>query len=452
MTTYFVAASGSNTSPYDTWAKAATSLQTALTEATGSGDIVAIQYNGVPSADSAIAADKTWTIGGNILIIASTNSGTDTITPTPMGDINYLGAASTAYSLTIQGAFNVRLHGITFRCAGTGPKNIKTAASDLAHYEFEGCIFYNNNNDYRGAITFGPSGLRTGQAYVKLVNCELLFGHVSQKVIFNAKAVLENCRLHASTVAPNVGLFNLGGVQDVSGSTLDASNCDFSLLGSNAIFVDPVAAPGTAWLRNCKLGAGFAGLGPGTNLSGHETFLFNCSSGDQHYHIGHYNPLGSTICETGIYANDGAQYDGTNYVSLRINTTANCSILTPYTSPWFEQYHDATSAITPSVEILRDGSATAYQNDEVWGEFGYQGTSGSTQGSVVTDRAAWMASPADQTGGVGTSGWTGEGGTAWSGKLNPTAAITPAEIGMLRARVVVAEPSITVYVDPTIRL
>jgi hypothetical protein len=48
MADYFVASGGTNTAPYDTWEKAATSLQTALTAATTNGDRVIIQYNGVP--------------------------------------------------------------------------------------------------------------------------------------------------------------------------------------------------------------------------------------------------------------------------------------------------------------------------------------------------------------------------------------------------------------------
>ena len=50
MALLFVASGVSNTSPYETWAKAATSLQTALTAATA-GDVVVIQRNAVPSGD-----------------------------------------------------------------------------------------------------------------------------------------------------------------------------------------------------------------------------------------------------------------------------------------------------------------------------------------------------------------------------------------------------------------
>ena len=51
MATYFISNGGSNTSPYDTWAKAATTIQTALTAASTDGDIVVLQYNNIPTTD-----------------------------------------------------------------------------------------------------------------------------------------------------------------------------------------------------------------------------------------------------------------------------------------------------------------------------------------------------------------------------------------------------------------
>jgi hypothetical protein len=183
-----------------------------------------------------------------------------------------------------------------------------------------------------------------------------------------------------------------------------------------------------------------------------EVYLYNCMSGDTHYGFAHYNPFGQTVVDTSIYASDGAEYNltGTKY-SWRIDTTSVCTMYHPYVSPWIHQHHEGTSAITPYLEILRDGSTTAYQDDEVWAEFSYQGTTGFPLGVFVNDRMTLLGTPANQAAGVGTSGWTGEAGSAWSGKLATNATITPAEIGNLSARVCVGEPSTTVYVDPQIR-
>ena len=122
-----------------------------------------------------------------------------------------------------------------------------------------------------------------------------------------------------------------------------------------------------------------------------------------------------------------------------------------------EQYHSGTSAITPFLEGLRTSSANSYddtvaQNDEIWAEFSYQQTASSTQATIDrSSEKALTAAAANQTSAKSaTTDWTGELTYKSTFKLTG-ASITPAEIGMLRARVCVGEPSKTFYVDPTIR-
>jgi hypothetical protein len=118
-------------------------------------------------------------------------------------------------------------------------------------------------------------------------------------------------------------------------------------------------------------------------------------------------------------------------------------------------YNTGTSGITPRFEILRDGSATAYTDAQVWGEFSAKVTSGSTQATFYNDRQAladWAAgtTASDQAAGAGLGSWTGESGTAWSGKVDSGSTITPAENGHIRGRVVVGVASSTFYVNPQI--
>jgi hypothetical protein len=201
-------------------------------------------------------------------------------------------------------------------------------------------------------------------------------------------------------------------------------------------------------LVNSKIGSGVT-VAPTWNHPGEgEITLRNCNSGDSHYSLAHYNYLGSTVISTSIYTGTASTDYGTS-LSWVVASSANSTFYKPYVSPWIDVYHDGTSAITPSVEVVRDGSATAYQDDEIWAEWSYQGTTGSTRASFVNDRMAILGTAANQaTGALGASDWTGEGGTAWFGKLTPTSTITPAEIGHLRVRIYVGEASTTVYVDP----
>lgn len=449
MADYFVAEGGSNTAPYDTWAKAATSLQTALTAATGDNDRVIIQYDGVPTPDDAeVGADTTYTFGGNIALIASTNSGTSTVTPTAMGAANWIGNSTTNRSITLAGAFRVHVYGVTFRTAGTTSDSILLGSTNDSHYEFDSCYFWSGNTGTAARIRLG-TGTSTNNIYTRAVNCTFRVGGTNQPIrLGSGRIVLENCTLSSAGSAPTT-LFEL----DYPGPETVFIGCDFSHAGTANLAASATDGAKTVVFQNCKLGSGYVALAaqsPANKGSG-VVWIFDCAAGDEHYHLQYHDAFGSLTTDTAIYANDGAQYDGTNYCSWKIVTTANCSFYTPFVSPWFDVYHSGTSAVTPSIEILRDGSATAYQNDEVWGEWAYKGTTGSTQTTLVNDRKALTAAAANQDAGVGTSGWTGENATAWSGKL-AGASITPAEIGHIRGRVLVGEPSITVYVDPQTRL
>lgn len=105
------------------------------------------------------------------------------------------------------------------------------------------------------------------------------------------------------------------------------------------------------------------------------------------------------------------------------------------------------SAITATIEILHD-SATNIQDDEIWMEMQYLGTSGVPLSLFVDDAAAdYLATPADQA--DSSASWTTTGMTnPNTQKLSVT--FTPQEKGFIHAVVKLAKASYTVYVDPKI--
>lgn len=447
MADYFVASGGSNTSPYDTWAKAATSLQTALTAASSTGDRVIIQHNAVPSGDAEVAGNTTYTVAAHIAVIAASNDGGSSFTPTPMATSNWIGNSTTNRSITLAGAFRVYFYGITFRTAGSTSVQILLANTNTAHQEFEDCYLWMGNTGVNSYLAVGNGGA-DGRSFARLINCTFRFGTTNGQIRNRkCRTFIEGGSVSSAGSAPTT-LFesdSSGGYMiDVEG--MDLSHVTGTLAAANS------SGPMTVWLKNCKLGSGVTPLAAGTTRSGNTVWMFDCAAGDEHYHLRYDDAFGSLTVDTGIYANDGAQYDGTNRCSWKIVTTANCSFWTPFVSPWFDVFNSTLAALTPSIEILRDGSTTAYQDDEVWGEWAFKSTAGSTQSTIVNDHKSLVASAAAQANGVGTSGWTGEGGSAWSGKLQPAGTITPAEIGHIRGRVCVGRPSSTVFVDPQTRL
>ena len=443
MATYFVANSGSNTAPYDTWAKAATSLQTALTAASTNGDVVAIDYADVPSGDNELAADTTYTFAANVALVASTNSGTSTITPTPMGTAEWIGNSTGNRFISIAGAFRLYFYGITFRLAGSATELLTLAVTDGQHCEYEECYLWQGNT---GAASHIRVGIGDAQVFVKLKNTTVRFGNTAQSVFVSGRLQVEGSSVSSTGSAP--GNFISFAVQDSAGSTAEFLGCDLSHCGSGNLVGDSTTAAATAKFSQCKLGSGYVMLATQTNLnrSSAEVYVFDCASGDTHGLFGYANAMGSVVSDTGIYLAGGAAAQ-----SWKIVTTANCSFYTPFETPWFGYYNTGTSAITPYVEILRDGSATAYQDDEVWMDIAAKVTTTSTIATLYSDRMTLLGTAANQDAGAGLGSWTGESGTAWSGKLALGSSITPAENGHIQARIVVGEPSITVYADPQIR-
>ena len=446
MATYYVSSvDGSNSDDGTTWALAVATLEYAVETLAATGGPHTILVDSAHS--ESLSADTTITAAQDLRIISVNRSGSDA----PLAGA-LIGAQATNYSITLAGARQVFVSGITFR-TGTNTSATEAlimGATDGMDYEFEGCTFnLSANNNANSYVAFGATVTSTFNSFVRLRDCTVRFSNVLQSAYFFARGEAINLTIDSAGTTPNAGI------------SPSSAGCNWWFEGCNltkasGTLVGNAAGGGTAELSfsSCSIASGVTVLATATTIL-HEAqttvYLFNCSSGDEHWHFGHFNPLGSTVAQTSIYANDGAKYDGTNGVSWLITTTANANFYTPYSSPWIDTYA-AAGTVTPSVEIVRSGSATAYQNDEVWPEFSYQGTSGSTKATIVSGRTAvWPLSPSNlATGDLDGSGWTGENATSWFGKLSP-GEITIAEIGHLRARIVVGEPSITVYADPTIR-
>lgn len=443
MAILYVASTGSNTSPYDTWAKAATSPATAISAA-AAGDTIYIH-----GETFTISTTTTYTLNGTtaapVKLIATNDKANEP--PHTLSTSAVIDASGTpSVSITINGCGYI--YGVEFKSGGsTNAASIIIATTDEKEIEAEQSKFTIANTNNSSRIYLGADNVANKS--LKTRNCTFTFGNSSSQGFVNAADWYSNGDTFAkTTTSPNV-LFK----ESDRANSVRVVNADFSQI-TTALFGASNYSSGITIVENSKLASGVSIVSGYTNLGHGDVYMFNCSSGDEHYHFAHYNGRGQTVVDSGIYVSDGAEYNtaGSKY-SWKITTTAKCSFYTPYVSPWVRLYNETTSAITPWLECMRDNSSGAvYQDDEVWAEFSYQGTTGYPLGVFVTDHMALLGTPADQTASSKTAtDWTGETGTPGFFKIGPAASITPAEIGPLSARVVVGEPSITVYVDPQIR-
>jgi hypothetical protein len=436
MATYYLNSGAAGTGSGADWTNAFTTYAAAIAAASASGDVIKVHKTHTEE----LAVDTIYTHLNNIAVICVDKDASDALAT--MGTAAWIGNSTANRSVTIAGAFKLYFYGITFRCAGSSADSLILADTDKQQCEYESCYFWNGIT-----ATSYIYLLTADNAYVHCKNCTFRVGATGSSIrIEGGRARLTGGSISSAGSTPTL-LFHVVGTVNQEAATLDVVAFDASLV-TGTLIGSATDTPIRVMLSQCKFGAAVTVMATQTttSLASAEVYVFDCASGDTHGFFGYYNALGSVVSDTGIYFTSGAAAQ-----SWKIVTTGNCSYYTPFETPWFGYYNTGTSAITPYIEILRDGSTTAYQDDEVWIDVLAKVTASSTQSSLSTDRMAVLGTAANQAAGAGLGSWTGESGTAWSGKIGLGASITPAEVGHIQARIVVGEPSVTVYADPQLR-
>ena len=430
MTIYYVDSAATGTNAGTSWTNAWTSIASAFSNVTTAGDVVYVSH----THSESLSATTTYTVTSNHtktapLKVYSVNKGTGVYTPGAL-----IGAQSTSQSITINGSnTGLSVYGLTFRIPGTTNVSMTFGSSAGCFYTFVDCGFLLLTTSTSPSIFFANVGANSG-AKVDLENCEFQFGSTSQEIILRGALFrFADCTAENSSAAPTTI------INATTGSNAQFIGCDLSNSGT-LINSDHISS--FVEFIHCKIPSTFSAGGAGTAR------LFDCHSGDTHLQFAQSNEFAELSLDSSIYANDNISGNR----SWKITTTSDASRYNPFVTPWISVYHDGTSAITPYLEILRSGSSTAFTNAEVWAEWSYKGTSGSTRATIANDGALPLATPANQTASsLGAAGWTGENATSWFGKIGPASAVTPAEVGDLAFRICVGAPSTTVYVCPSIR-
>jgi hypothetical protein len=447
MATYFVASGGSNTSPYDTWAKAATSLATALAAATSNGDVVVIQYNAVPSGDKEVSSDTTYTAAANVSIVSASNDGGSSYTLTVMGTSNWIGNSTTNRSITFAGDDKtVYLYGLTVRVSGSTVDHITLANSLGQVVTADTCYLWLENTSSTAAIRLST----LVGAVASAINCVFRFGASGHSLRGVGYVEVIGGSVSSDGTIPTAMLTS-GSADNMVLTGVDLSAITGTLCGDSQAYARYV-------IERCKLGAGVEILAAQTSNPTAATpyvVVSDCSSGDTHTFFGAYNGVGRAVCSTACYVTAGAAAQ-----SWEIITSANCSPSNPFITPWIDMYNSGTSEITPYIECLRNnGTATKYTDNQVWAEFSYKDTSGSTIASGNrTDRQARAdilagTSATVQADGVGTGSWTiGSSNSPASFKCDSGTSMTPDEVGYIRCRIGIGIASVAnLFIDPQIR-
>ena len=421
------ASTGSNTSPYETWAKAATSFATALAQCSAN-DTLQLDMANVASADNDIGANV-WTVPANVTIHVGTQSGASGITTGVMGTTYWIGNDTTAATLRLRCSGPARIiGGLTMRNAGSGQLFLNDAAP--GSLVADTMRLWNSDTSAGGFVTIGHLESHT---------------HVGKLTLdINDSSPVWACNLGGYCVFDEFYLQQAaksGGIFDsVTSCEMYIHGGDLSAQGSSGVLGDDYTS-GCAqiYIENTILPTSFVALATQTNGShaGVRMTLRDCSSNGSSVPFVYADALGEIRIDTGIYLTAGISGS-----SWKITTTSNCSANNPFSSPWIAEYKTSGS-VEPKFEVLRDGSTTAYTDSQFWMETMAKVTSSSVKATLHTTQGTGTDIPT----GAGLGSWTGESGTAWSGEITQ-GSITLDSAGYVKSRIIAAVASSTIYVDP----
>lgn len=440
---YLRSTDGSDSNDGSTWALAKATLAAALTAA-GAGGTVYVSRDHAETQATAMNLDSPGTAASPVRVLCVNDAAEPPTALATTATVSTTGNAAMNFT-----AGYVYCYGVTFNC-GSGFNNARmnfgalTTSSWWWRIERGKLALVATGNDM--PIIVGTSvGAGVGTGQLELVDTVVSFAHAAQHIRVHRNFSWRGPSDAAGTVgtAPTALIVIPG--RGVSGPTVKVSGVDLS--AASGALVDVAGAAGArVSFENCKLHAS-ATVTTGTPFGPNGTIveLVNCDSADTNYNYHRHSYQGDITDETTIVRTDGAS-NGDVPFSLKMVSSANAKFFSPLESPPVTVWNETTgSAITVSIPVVTDG--VTLTDAEAWIEVEYLGTSGFPLSTIASDRAAdILATPANQTTDA-TSTWTT---TGLSSPLKQTlsVSITPQEKGLIRARVMLARASTTMYVDP----
>ena len=371
------------------------------------------------------------------------------------------GNITTGATVSTAGAFSITFtlgwiycYGVTFQAAvggttGNGSITIK-GASGAGYYYFENCSFQIASSSTNQTITVG--GATSSYDTIYWNNCTVKFGFTNQRIAtFNCQFYWNNTGSvlvgGSSVPAPLVATGTSCAVIDAVMEALDLSQV-VNLWGNIGVNY----SQGTVLIKDCKLNASATVTTPGVTQ---QTVQFvRCDNGATAYKSARYTYEGTETTETAITRVGGATDPAAQQQSRKVVTTANSQWLMPFRAEPYAIWNATTGANVVVTVCGTINSASLPNNDDIWLEVEYLGSSSTPVGSIVTTtKASLLASNAAVASDGST--WNGGGsGAGWSPfKLTTTlSSPQPGMAGYIHARVRVGKASATYYIDPQITL
>jgi hypothetical protein len=441
MAVYYVYSGAGGSNNGSSWANAFTTLTTAFaTEA--AGDTLYVAHDHAESTAAAITLTSSGTVSNPTKVICVNRAGS-----VPPVSADRLATAQVATTGASSITFNGYTHydGILF-VAGNAANvaHIIIPGSAPASLRFDNCSLRLNTTSTTSRISFGNLG-GTGGSYVELNNTTASFGNINQAFDLTAEMKWRNTASALLGTIPTTllvpsGLATRGADVECIGVDFSAATSGKTIAGSSA----PVTANRFRFI-DCKLDAAVTKSAVPLSHGSSEIDFIRCGASGINYSTFRHRISGTLDHDTTIVRSGGAS-DGTTPISWKIVTTANCYYSIPFECPPIAIWNDTIgSSVTATVEGIWGGGAVP-NDDDVWLDVQYLGSSSSPQASFVNDgKADLLATAAGQTSSSAT--W---GGSTTKFKLNVS--FTPQQKGWVYCRVKVGKASSTFYIDPLVTL
>jgi hypothetical protein len=426
------------------WANAYTTLTAAYAGA-AAGDTIYMAHDHAESTAGAVTLTSPGTAAAPCLVLAVNKAGSvppvsADLVATPTASVTTTGANAITF------AGHVFYRGVTFNC-GTGATNASLTLTSTGRHYFKLCALKKLGTT--NSTTAFNIGTTTGSTAFNVIfdQTTVQFGGTGDIMS------IRNCDFHwkdtptaiQGAVFPTA-LFSSG----LTAATVFIEGVDLSALVAGKTLVAASPSPTRFIFKNCKLGAGVGISATNAAPASGEVILQNCDSGDTNYrNERHRNYLGVQTTETAITRTDGAA-DGTTAAAMKMVTTANTEWHAPFECLPIAVWNDTTgSSVTVTVEGVWDAGAVP-NNDEIFADIEYLGTSGFPLGTFATTGKADILATAAATTSSAAS-WTTTGlSTPVTFKL--VKAVTPQEKGWITVYVKVAKVSSTFYICPEVTL
>ena len=418
---------GTNTSPYETLVKAATTFLVAVDQLVAGEDLlIGMDHVETPGSSQTYTFPGTAAAPNRVISIDTTTEA--------YNKADNVQVDLETNDLTMNGF--VKFYGFSI---DIGDDTV--FVGNPSEVLFDDCL-----------IEFGGSGslhqIGSDRNIIRHKNTEINFSGGGTNTGFSLLSTVFEMRdgkISWSGTQP-IALFNAMNKRNV----ISFAGVDLSDITSALIDVSD-AANITAEFHHCVINSSVSLTTGVINDAGTRILMSGCddTTGNKLYRLEYVDYYGSIVHDDAIFVTTGGASDGTTPISWKMVTTANAKEFSePLISPPIPIWIDSTGSKTFTVKGIWD-SASDIQNDEAWLEVEFLEASADTDSAFANDGLAnILATPADQTNNTET--WTGTGGFTNENKIDLAVTVTVNRVGPAICRIHLAKPSTTFYADPKV--